>query len=154
MLRLLLLLTIVPFLELWLLLVVAHRTHWSISLLSVIATGVVGSLMLRWQGGRALANIRGDLANGRMPTTSAADAALIFIAGVLLLTPGILTDLVAVSLLIPLTRRLWRWMFLRWLKANVRFRGTIQIERGRGPPPSSRVIDSYVVDEQDDAERS
>lgn len=80
----------------------------------VILTGLVGATLARWQGLRTLARIQGELASGRMPGDELADGALILLAAALLVTPGFLTDLLGVFLLIPLTRRLFRGALRRY----------------------------------------
>lgn len=80
----------------------------------VILTGFVGATLARWQGLRTLARIQGELASGRMPGDELADGALILLAAALLVTPGFLTDLLGVFLLIPLTRRLFRGALRRY----------------------------------------
>lgn len=144
-LRLLLLFIVVPFVELALLLKIADMTSWQHTLLLVIVTGVVGTLLARSQGFRTYQEIQRALAEGRMPTDSLIDAVLIFVAGGLLLTPGILTDLFGLSLLIPWTRRFFRRALIRWLKSHFK----IHTSFPNGPAPGGRteVIDSYVVED-------
>ncbi len=90
---LLLLFIFVPLVELALLLYLADTTSWQLTLGLVVATGVFGTALARSQGWRAWSRIRDELAAGRMPAEPLLDAVLIFVAGALLLTPGILTDL-------------------------------------------------------------
>ncbi len=80
----------------------------------VLATGFAGAALARWQGLRTLARIQGELADGRMPGDDLADGALILLAAALLVTPGFLTDLLGVFLLIPVTRRLFRGALRRY----------------------------------------
>ena len=103
-LKLLSLFILVPLVELALLLYLADASSWQFTLLLVIATGVIGTLLAREQGWRTWTRIRDELAAGRMPADSLLDGVLIFIAGALLLTPGVLTDLLGISLLVPWCR--------------------------------------------------
>jgi UPF0716 protein FxsA len=70
---------------------------------------------------------------------------MIFVAGALLLTPGILTDLFGLSLLVPFCRRFYRRRLVNWFRAHFTIQqvgpGQWQARSGR-----SQVIDSYVVD--------
>lgn len=148
---LLLLFIVVPFVELALLLKLAELTSWWHTLLLVIATGIVGTWLARSQGLRTYGKIRQSLAAGQMPTDSLIDAAMIFVAGALLLTPGILTDLFGFSLLFPVTRGLYR----RWVVNRFKGRFVMQTAfHGEEPQPDSEVIDSYVVEHPPEPEDS
>ncbi len=71
-----------------------------------LVTAVLGAVLLRVQGMSLLAEIRGTIGRGRLPARALADAMLVGIAGVLLLTPGYFTDLLGILLLIPPVRSL------------------------------------------------
>lgn len=140
---LLLIFIVVPFVELALLLKLADLTSWWHTLLLVIVTGVLGTWLARSQGVRTYRKIQQSLSAGQMPTDSLLDAAMIFVAGALLLTPGILTDLLGFSLLVPFTRLLYR----RWLVQRFKARFTMQTTFGSSEPrQESEIIDSYVVE--------
>lgn len=151
-LRLLLLFIIVPFVELVLLLYLADATSWQLTLAVVILTGVTGTLLARSQGWRVWSRIHGELAAGRMPTEPLLDAVLIFVAGALLLTPGVLTDLLGITLLIPWTRKYYRQRLVAWFKSHFAIQTT---GFGSWPPSSGRseVIDSYVIGQEDKKEK-
>jgi len=80
----------------------------------VLLTGFAGAALARWQGVRTLTRIQGELAGGRMPGDELADGAVILMAAALLVTPGFLTDLLGIFLLIPLTRRMFRGALRRY----------------------------------------
>ena len=142
--RLLLLFIVVPFVELWLLLQVARITSVPTTLALVIVTGVIGTLLARSQGVRTYQAIQRSLAAGQLPTDSLIDGVLIFVAGAVLLTPGILTDLFGFALLIPFTRKYFRGWLVAWFKT--RFRVQPGGSPPGGEPQQSEIIDSYVVD--------
>jgi UPF0716 protein FxsA len=150
-LKLLLLFIFVPLTELALLLYLAEVFHWQRTLLLVIATGVVGTLLARSQGWRTWMRIRDELAEGRMPAESLLDAVLIFFAGALLLTPGVLTDAFGISLLIPWCRQHYRRRLVAWFKSRVTIR-TAATGAWNSPPQRSEVIDSHVVGEGEKGE--
>jgi len=102
--QLLLLLTIVPFVELTILLRLADTFSWSSTLALVVITGIVGTWLARREGLRALATLQSEIAAGHTPADAIVDALLIFVAGVLLVTPGVLTDLCGFGLLVPAIR--------------------------------------------------
>ena len=139
--RLLVLFISVPLVELVLLMQLANYTSLPFTIALVIVTGVVGAGLARRQGWQTYQRIRQELAAGQMPTNSLVDAAMIFVAGALLLTPGVLTDLFGLSLLFPVCRRFYQRIII------ARFRDQIKVhsysaDRVR---PQDKVIDSYVV---------
>ena len=113
-LRLVLLLTIVPLVELLILLRIADLFSWRATIVLVVVTGVVGAWLARREGLKALARIRSDLESGIAPTGAVVDGVLILAAGLVLVTPGILTDLCGFALLIPPIRR---WVRRRMTEA-------------------------------------
>ncbi len=117
--RILLLLTVVPFVELVILLQIADRFSWEGALLLIVITGVVGAFLARKEGLKAIEHIRSDLRNGRVPTQSVVDGVLILVAGLVLMTPGLLTDLCGFALLIRPIRNTLRRRLTLWLKERV-----------------------------------
>ena len=73
-------------------------------MLLVVATGVLGAWLARREGIRVLQKIQSELASGTAPTSAMLEAALIVVAGVVLVTPGVLTDALGFALLIPPAR--------------------------------------------------
>ncbi len=144
--RLFLFLTIFPLVELTLLLLLGHYTNVRTTVAFVLATGLVGAIMLRWQGLQAWRRVQEDLAARRMPTDSLVDGLLIVVASLLLITPGVLTDFVGITLLIPWCRQWYRRLAIWYFQA--RFLGAFS--RGSAPHDNRRteVIDSYVVEER------
>jgi UPF0716 protein FxsA len=144
---------LVPLIELSLLLYLGAHTYWWLPLAVVIITGVCGAWLARWQGFQTYRRIRQEFQQGRLPTDSLLDAAMIFVAGALLLTPGMLTDAIGFSLLLPPCRRFYRQLIIHWAKS--RFRVDTFVSPGPGPgdfPAADRdqIIDSYVVDRPDE----
>jgi len=81
----------------------------------VIFTGFFGAVLARVQGLMVIQAIRRDLAEGRMPAPRLMDGVMILIAGVLLITPGLITDATGFVLLIPAVRRAIR----TWLRTRL-----------------------------------
>ncbi len=119
-LKLVLLFVIVPFVELTLLFAMAERVGalWTLGL--IVATGIVGGTLARWQGVQTAWRLREQMSQGQFPSRALADAGMILVAGALLLTPGILTDLFGFSLLIPACRSFYGNRIQAWFKKNVR----------------------------------
>jgi UPF0716 protein FxsA len=81
----------------------------------LVVESFIGAWLMKRQGVGAVQRIQTDLAAYRMPTRSLADGFLILFAGVLLLTPGFLTDILGFVLLIPFTRAPIRAVLMRTL---------------------------------------
>ncbi|MDP8289830.1 MAG: FxsA family protein [Candidatus Susulua stagnicola] len=106
----------VPLIELTILMKVSQLLGIGYTLGLVIFTGVLGAYLARWQGFVTLRKIQEDVNNGRMPTDKLFDGALVLCSGLLLLTPGLITDLIGFIGLIPFSRNLVKL----WLKRKVK----------------------------------
>lgn len=103
--RLALLFVTVPLAELALLVWLGSRVGLVPTVALVVVTGIAGAALARWQGLATLARFRAALDAGRLPHRELVDGVLILVAGALLLTPGLLTDLTGFLLLAPPVRR-------------------------------------------------
>ncbi len=105
---LILLFLVVPLVELYVLIQVGQEIGalWTIALLVLVS--VVGAWLAKREGIGVWLRMQEQVAAGRMPGLELLDAFLILLAGALLLTPGFVTDLLAVVLLIPPGRALVR----------------------------------------------
>jgi len=110
--RLLLLFITVPLIELYLLLQLASVTGAGTTFLLVIITGIIGSWLAKREGVIAWHKFHAALGQGRVPSREIQDGLMIVFAAALLLTPGILTDLVGFVLLVPAGRNLIRRLVL------------------------------------------
>lgn len=95
----------VPIAEVAVFLIVGKAIGVLPTILLIIGTAVVGAFLLRQQGLAALVALQGDIRDGRVPAASIGHALMIGIAGVLLLTPGFITDTMGLVLFIPGVRR-------------------------------------------------
>ena len=107
-LRLLLLFTLVPLIELFLLVKLGTVIGIGATVLIVISTGVLGAWLARRQGLGVLRRLSEELNEGRLPGDTLIDGLLILVAGVLLLTPGLITDTIGFLLLVPQGRTVVR----------------------------------------------
>ena len=103
--RLALLFTIVPLVELYLLIEVGRFIGVGATIAIVVLTGLLGAWLARLQGLKVLAEVRASLEAGQLPTEAIIDGLLILIAAAVLLTPGLITDSVGFLLLIPAGRK-------------------------------------------------
>ena len=114
-----LLFILVPILELIILIRIGQLMGLWPTVALVLATGLVGATLARMEGLRVLLQLQRELAAGRIPTQAMLDGISVMIGGVLLLTPGILTDLAGLSLLFPPTRRGIQWWVRRRLEKGM-----------------------------------
>ena len=103
--RLILLLTLVPALELAILIPLGSQIGIIPTLALIFVTGVIGAVLAKKQGVAAWKRIQSDLSSGKMPGDSLLDGLAVLIAGAFLVTPGVLTDVAGMVLLIPPLRR-------------------------------------------------
>jgi UPF0716 protein FxsA len=98
--------TIVPIIEIAVFIMIGQAIGILPTLLGILVTAVIGALLVRIQGLSLIAEIRETIGRGRLPARAIADAMMVGIAGVLLLTPGYFTDLLGILLLLPPVRTL------------------------------------------------
>ena len=104
--------TIIPFVEIYLLIKIGSYAGAFNTVLIVILTGLLGASLARLEGIKTMTKVRECMNRGEVPAEEMLDAMLIFIAGIVLLTPGFITDLAGLALLVPKTR----YWFKRWLR--------------------------------------
>ena len=117
-LKLFLAFTIIPIIEIFLLIEIGSMFGALTAVTLVILTGFLGAFLARMQGLQTLYRIQESLREGRMPSGELLDALLIGIAGLVLLTPGFLTDSAGFLLLIPATRNFIKY----WLRRQIELR--------------------------------
>ena len=133
---LIILFTLLPALELFVLIKVGAVIGAGNTILIIILTGFWGAYLARLQGFLVLQKIQENQARGQMPASELVDGVLILVGGIVLLTPGFITDLIGFLLLIPLTRALIKI----WVKKhfeNAIKQGNIHsthIHHGNQPP--------------------
>lgn len=116
--RLALLFVVVPVIELALLIQIGQLVGLLPTVALVVFTGVTGAWLARAEGLRVFFRFQQELAAGRLPGQSLLDGIAVLVGGAFLLTPGVLTDVVGFSLLLPVSRH--------WIQRRVRKR----LERG------------------------
>lgn len=95
---------VVPIAELAVIVAVAQRIGLLWTLAMLFGFSIAGSVLAKQQGLEVWRRVRATLARGEMPSTEVVDGFLILLAGALLLSPGFLTDVVGVALLVPPAR--------------------------------------------------
>lgn len=117
---LLLLFIVVPAVELALLIEVGTRIGTPATIAIIVGTGIVGAALAKQQGLRIIQKIQGELETGALPTGALVDGVIILIAGALLITPGLLTDVAGFLCLVPVTREIVKRALQRRFERAVR----------------------------------
>ncbi len=114
----------------------------------VLLTGVVGTVLVRWQGLAVLEELRNSQVALRDPLSPLAHGALILVAGLLLITPGFFTDTLGFLLLVPPVRQ---WLIGRMARHVSLVFPNASGPQGRGPMDSARdaPIDGEYIDLSD-----
>ena len=145
-LKLLLLFTVVPILELALLIQIGRAIDVGPTIALVILTGVVGAALARHQGLRTLGRIQEQLARGAMPAMEMVDGLMILLAAAVLIAPGVITDCFGLILLIPPARALVRKRVTEYLKKRLVM---IEPPRDAASPAGDRFVDVEARDVSD-----
>jgi UPF0716 protein FxsA len=117
--RLFLLFTLVPLVELFLLIEIGGVVGVLPTIGLIAATGMLGAYLAKREGRRALASYQQALANGKMPEDGIISALLILVGGVLLIAPGVITDVLGLALMIPPIRRGVAKLVMRRVEARI-----------------------------------
>lgn len=142
--RLLILFILVPMLELMLLIEVGKVIGFWATMGIIVFTGIIGSALAKQEGLAVWTKFNSRLQQGQLPGTELVDGLIILVSGALLLTPGILTDVVGFLGLIPVTRKFIRIYTQKRLKSaqsagTIRFTTTStfgQWNASPNPPPA------------------
>lgn len=130
MLLLILLFILVPIAEIWVIIQVGSAIGAVATIGLLILDSLLGAWLLRHHGRRTWTRFTETIAAGRMPTNEVADGAMVLFGGALMLTPGFISDILGMLLLLPPTRAVLRPILLR----RVRITGTTGTT---GAPPRS-----------------
>ncbi|UZP67768.1 FxsA family protein [Desulfovibrio mangrovi] len=103
--KLFLLFTLIPIMELYTLVEVGSVIGVGSTILVVILTGIAGAWLARMEGFNTMMKVRESLAQGKVPADEMVEGLLILVAGILLLTPGFITDCMGILMLAPFTRK-------------------------------------------------
>lgn len=153
--RLFLLFTLVPLAEIYLLITLGGLMGPGPTIALVAVTGMVGAWLARREGRKAIASYQESMAKGKLPEDGIVSGLLILAGGVMLITPGVLTDAFGLAMMIPPVRR----ATAKLVKARMQKRLTQGVERGtvhvigfgsqrseRTSDPAGGVIDAEVVE--------
>lgn len=127
--RLLLLFLLTPAIELGLLIQVDRLIGFPATIGLIIATGIAGSYLARREGLNTWRRLNERLNSGDLPGKELIDGVIILVAGALLVTPGVLTDVIGFMGLLPPTRALIRRLLMRRFKSKME-EGSLQLQFG------------------------
>lgn len=122
--------TVVPVLELYLLLQVGQWIGAWDTVGIVLLTGILGAWIARSQGRVILRSTQERLQRGEIPADSLLHGILVFFGGLLLISPGFITDVVGLILIFPWTRRFFLKMLREYFMAKLRS-GRLRVQFGR-----------------------
>ncbi|MDN3356304.1 FxsA family protein [Actinomadura sp. DC4] len=160
---------VVPILEIYVILQVGHLIGGWPTVALLIIESLVGAWIVRREGRRAWRALTSTFQKGGLPDRELADAALVLVGGVLLLTPGFVTDVFGFLFVLPFTRPAVRWALSAYVGRRVRvaqsraaasfegFGGTPRPRDGSGPQEGSAagaggpgVVRGEVIEEDRD----
>ena len=142
MLKLLFLFTVVPTIELYVLLQIGATIGGAETILLVIITGILGARMAHREGLSVIRQIQEDAVNGVPPADKLVEGLMVLVGGILLVTPGVMTDFFGLSLIFPLTRRLMATRAKGLLKERMHFEG-IHVGAPRPGPAARAAADVF-----------
>ena len=128
--RLFILFTVVPVIEIYLIIKTGQVIGPLPTVFLLLAISAAGAWLVRSQGFQVLRVIQSELAQGRLPAAQLLDGAMVLVGGVLLLTPGFFTDLLAIFFLVPFTRAFIKRLIGSWLQQRLA-RGSLIIRHYR-----------------------
>jgi UPF0716 family protein affecting phage T7 exclusion len=149
---------LVPIIEIYVILQVGHVIGGWPTVALLLAESLLGAWIVRREGRRAWRALTGTFRQGGLPDRELADAALVLVGGVLLLTPGFVTDVLGFLFVLPFTRPLMRRLGAAYVSRRMRIARTRAAAAGFGggvdgaePPPSRHeppVVRGEVIEEE------
>ena len=135
-----LLFTLVPAIEIYFLIQIGQAIGGFETFLLIVLTGIVGAQLARSQGFALLRRIQEEALQGIPSSTTVAEGLLILVGGILLITPGVITDGMGLLFIFPLSRKLLAPRILRKLQQRGQFHASHGVAFGgtfsTGPSPS------------------
>ena len=120
-------LLLLPLIELIIFLLAGNIIGITETLIIVIGTGILGGVLLKKQGLKAIRNVQVQLNQGIMPGDAILDSFCVLVGGLLLLFPGFLTDIVGVIILFPPTWRIGKNLLMRSIQRKLQKKNRVTI---------------------------
>ena len=143
--------TVLPVIELWLLITIGKNIGALPTVLMVVGMGALGAALARHEGRRVFTGWRRAIQEGRVPEEGILEGAMVLVGGVLLLTPGVVTDIMGILLFIRPTRRFIAALVRKKLESSIAD-GTIRMQSfgfGGAPTGSRGDATGRVVSSED-----
>lgn len=113
--------TVLPAAELYLLVKIGGHLGAAPTAAIVVLMGILGATLARREGFAVVARILEDLRQGRSPSDRITEGLLVLVGSILLITPGVITDVVGFLFLVPMTRRWLAPRIRTWVLSKVHF---------------------------------
>jgi UPF0716 protein FxsA len=143
--KLFILFTIIPVLELWLLIEIGGVIGFFPTVLIVIITGITGAWLAKMEGISVLTNIQRSMSQGVIPKTELVNGLLVFIGGAMLLTPGFITDITGLLMIFPPTRAIFATFLISYFERKIKD-GTVHFYHSGQNETRTRIDDESVID--------
>ncbi|MDI6602375.1 MAG: FxsA family protein [Thermoanaerobacteraceae bacterium] len=114
--RLIVLFITVPLLDLLLLIALGRYIGYLETVFIVIGIGIIGAIIAEREGLYTFRRVRDEFYKGNLPTDELMDGVFVLVGGVMLITPGLITDVIGILCLIPQSRRYIKRFTLTYLK--------------------------------------
>jgi UPF0716 protein FxsA len=150
-----------PFVELWLVILVGQQIGVAGTIAALFALSAIGVFVLRRAGTKAFREADAAMRTGQAPRRDIIDTLMVMVGGILLIIPGFLTGLLGALMALPFTRPALRWAFSGWAERRMkRMRERAEAEfatlgvqvpgQPPGAPGGGRVIRGHIVDDDPD----
>ncbi len=146
--KLLLLLVLLPVVEIFVLISLGQHIGWLPTIGLLIGAGLLGSALARFEGLRVMTEWQRALAEGRMPDEGIVSGGLVLLGGLLLILPGLVSDVLGLLLIVPFTRRLVARVVRRGFERRIRD-GRLKVQGTHisyGDPDPRRPAKDQVID--------
>ncbi len=117
--KLFLLFSVIPVIELAILIEIASFMAIAPTVIIVILTAIIGAYMVRLEGLGVLYRIQNNMQQGTFPADELISGMMILIAGALLLTPGFFTDIIGFLMVIPVSRNFIKDIVKKYIEKNI-----------------------------------
>mgnify|MGYP003335923154 FL=1 len=145
---LILLLVTAPLVELYVLIAVGREIGAGPTIGLAILTAVIGAWLLRWQGLNTLNRVQQSLQAGELPAVELVEGVILLLTGVMLLTPGFITDAIGFLCLVPVIRRYFAAGLAGRLVVST-LHGVRGHHRGPGSNEDYTIDGEFTVDDED-----
>lgn len=124
--KILLFIIVTPIIDLYILIKASQNMGFWTTIGLIIATGIAGYYLARSEGKIVLSNINNELSQGRVPGEALLTGLSILIGGIFLVVPGIVTDIIGITMILPGTREIYKNIIRRYFTNRIR-RGNTRI---------------------------